>query len=156
MAAPNHADEFSAMTEPVQVDAIAHAIQLAVTPVFLLAGVGAMLSVLANRLARIVDRGRVLHDRRHFDQSEARDIDHELEVINRRMWVVNTAISLCTMCALLICSVVAVLFLGTITARGSATGIAVLFIAAMACLIGALLAFLVEIYMATVKITLRR
>lgn len=50
------------MTEFVQVDAIAHAIPLAVTPVFLLAGVGAILAVLANRLARIVDRGRVLHD----------------------------------------------------------------------------------------------
>ncbi len=144
------------MTEPVQVDAIAHAIQLAVTPVFLLAGVGAMLSVMANRLARIIDRGRVLHDRRHHEQSEARDIDVELSVIDHRMRVVNTAISLCTLCALLICAVVAVLFLGTITARGNATAIAVLFIAAMACLIGALLAFLVEIYMATVKVSLRR
>lgn len=144
------------MSEPVQVDAIAHAIQLAVTPVFLLAGVGAMLSVLANRLARIVDRGRVLHDRRHHDRSETRDIDTELALIERRMRVVNTAISLCTLCALLICSVVAVLFLGTIAERGSATAIALLFIAAMTCLIGALLAFLVEIYLATVKMPLRR
>jgi hypothetical protein len=144
------------MSEPVQVDAIAHAIQLAVTPVFLLAGVGAMLSVLANRLARIVDRGRVLHDRRHFDQSEIREIDFELAVINRRMRVVNTAISLCTLCALLICSVVAVLFLGTVAASGNATAIAMLFVAAMTCLIGALLAFLVEIYLATVKVPLRR
>ena len=144
------------MTEFVQVDAIAHAIQLAVTPVFLLAGVGAILSVLANRLARIVDRGRVLHDRRHQDPSEARDIDAELAVIHRRMQVVNTAISLCTLCALLICSVVAVLFLGTITARGNAAPIAILFIASMTCLIGALLAFLIEIYLATVKVPLRR
>lgn len=72
------------------------------------------------------------------------------------MTVVNTAISLCTLCALLICSVVAVLFLGTITASGNTAPIAILFIAAMACLIGALLAFLVEIYMATVKVSLRR
>lgn len=144
------------MTEFVQVDAIVHAIQLAVTPVFLLAGVGAILAVLANRLARIVDRGRVLHDRRHHDPAVAREIDVELTVINRRMQVVNTAISLCTLCALLICSVVAVLFLGTITASGNATPIAFLFIAAMACLICALLAFLVEIYLATVKVPLRR
>lgn len=144
------------MSEPVQVDAIAHAIQLAVTPVFLLTGVGAMLSVLANRLARIVDRGRVLHDRRHHDQTEARVIDHELALIERRMRVVNTAISLCTLCALLICAVVAVLFLGTITARGNATAIAMLFIAAMTCLIGALLAFLVEIYLATMRMPLQR
>ncbi len=144
------------MTEFVQVDAIAHAIQLAVTPVFLLAGVGAVLSVLANRLARIVDRGRGLHDRRHHDQAEAREIDTELAVINLRMHVVNIAISLCTLCALLICSVVAVLFLGTITASGNAAPIAILFIASMTCLIGALLAFLFEIYLATVRAPLRR
>ena len=68
----------------------------------------------------------------------------------------TSAISLCTLCALLICSVVAVLFLGTITASDNAAPIAILFIAAMICLIGALLALLLEIYLATVKVPLRR
>ena len=40
--------------------AIAHVIQLAVAPVFLLTGVGALLSVLTSRMARIIDRARVL------------------------------------------------------------------------------------------------
>jgi hypothetical protein len=39
---------------------IAHVIQLAVAPVFLLSGVGVMLTVFTSRLARIVDRSRVL------------------------------------------------------------------------------------------------
>lgn len=39
---------------------IAHVIQLAVAPVFLLTGVAGILSVLTNRLARIIDRARVL------------------------------------------------------------------------------------------------
>lgn len=39
---------------------VAHVIQLAVAPVFLLTGVGAILSVLVNRLGRVVDRFRVL------------------------------------------------------------------------------------------------
>jgi hypothetical protein len=39
---------------------ISHVIQLAVAPVFLLAGVGAILNVMANRLSRIIDRARVL------------------------------------------------------------------------------------------------
>ena len=72
------------------------------------------------------------------------------------MQAVNTAISLCTLCALLICAVVAVLFLGTITVSGDAAPVAMLFSASMTCLIGALLAFLVEIYLATVKVPLRR
>lgn len=144
------------MTESAQVDTIAHAIQLAVTPVFLLAGVGAMLNVLANRLARIVDRGRALHDRLHHDADQPRELDRELKVIGLRMKVVNGAILLCTLCALLICTVVAVIFLGTITAAGHADAIAMLFIAAMGCLIAALFAFLLEIYLATAKVPLQR
>ena len=48
------------MIQELQVSAIAHVIQLAVAPVFLLTGVGAMLGVMANRLARVIDRSRVL------------------------------------------------------------------------------------------------
>ena len=40
--------------------AVGHAIQLAVAPVFLITGIGAMLGVLANRLGRIVDFARTL------------------------------------------------------------------------------------------------
>jgi Protein of unknown function (DUF2721) len=43
--------------------AVAHAIQLAVAPVFLLYGIGAILAVMTNRLGRIIDRARVLEDR---------------------------------------------------------------------------------------------
>ena len=43
-----------------QVSSVAHVIQLAVAPVFLLAGVGALLGVLTNRLARVVDRFHAL------------------------------------------------------------------------------------------------
>jgi len=42
------------------INAVAHAIQLAVAPVFLLSGIGAVLAVLTNRLSRIIDRGRAL------------------------------------------------------------------------------------------------
>src|SRR6202158_3880531 len=42
---------------------VAHVIQLAVAPVFLLSGVGVMLTVFTSRLARIVDRSRVLEER---------------------------------------------------------------------------------------------
>ncbi|HZF25341.1 MAG TPA: DUF2721 domain-containing protein, partial [Steroidobacteraceae bacterium] len=39
---------------------VAHVIQLAVAPVFLLSGVGITLTVLTNRLARVVDRARAV------------------------------------------------------------------------------------------------
>ena len=43
--------------------AVAHAIELAVAPVFLLTGIAAILAVMMNRLGRIIDRARVLEDR---------------------------------------------------------------------------------------------
>ena len=42
---------------------IQHAVQLAIAPVFLLIGVAGLLGVMANRLARIVDRARDLEQK---------------------------------------------------------------------------------------------
>ncbi|MGE0483859.1 MAG: DUF2721 domain-containing protein [Gammaproteobacteria bacterium] len=139
-------------------DTITHAIELAVTPVFLLAGVGAVLSVLANRLGRIIDRARVLRGRLYDEHAlrDAEDTANELRVLDTRMRVVNLAITLCTLCALLICTVVAVIFASDFVEVALGAIIAGCFVAAMGCLIVALLAFLVEIYLATVKLSIRR
>jgi hypothetical protein len=42
----------------IQISDIGHMIQLAIAPVFLLTGVATKLTVLTNRLARIIDRSR--------------------------------------------------------------------------------------------------
>jgi hypothetical protein len=139
------------------VDTITHAIQLAVTPVFLLAGVGAILSVMANRLARIVDRARALHGR--IVEGDTRDgpqLAREIEILRRRILVVNLGITLCTLCALLICAVVAVIFLGSVVVHDMGTVIAGCFVSAMGSLVGALLSFLYEIYLATVRMPIMR
>ena len=44
------------------ITSIAHVIQLAVAPVFLLSGIAALLNVLNTRLSRIVDRARQLQN----------------------------------------------------------------------------------------------
>jgi len=44
------------MQTVTSITTLAHVIQLAVGPVFLLSGIGAILAVLTNRLARVVDR----------------------------------------------------------------------------------------------------
>jgi len=55
----------SAMTLfPLDLGDIGHAIQLALTPVFLLTGIAGILNVMAGRLSRIIDRGRQLTGRR--------------------------------------------------------------------------------------------
>ena len=52
---------------------LAQIIQLAIAPVFLLAGLGAFLNVCAGRLARIVDRIRVLEPRILASRGEEHD-----------------------------------------------------------------------------------
>jgi Protein of unknown function (DUF2721) len=129
---------------------IGHVIQLAVAPVFLLSGVGAMLGVLTNRLARIIDRGRSLEAGlpRAADAS-APAMRSELGVLSARARLINWAISLCTVCALLVCAVIVALFLGPFLRLDLSAVVAWVFIAAMIALCSALVSFLREIFVAT-------
>jgi hypothetical protein len=140
------------MITELPVTTIAHAIQLAVAPVFLLTGVASILSVLTNRLARIIDRSRFLHGRSLPPDETNQAIQTELKSLKQRARLIHWAIGLCTACLLLICSVVAVLFLGSFIALDMAVIIASLFVAAMLCLIMALLNFICEIFLATAHV----
>jgi di/tricarboxylate transporter len=128
---------------------IAHVIQLAVAPVFLLTGVAGLLSVLTSRLARIIDRSRVLEavlvDQ---DENEHSSLVRELVVLGRRSRAVNLAIALVTLAALLVCAVIAALFLGVFFAFDASTEVGGIFITAMLALIVGLIAFLREIHLA--------
>ncbi len=130
---------------------IAHVIQTAVAPVFLLSGVGVTLTVLTNRMARIIDRARVLEDR--MAAHTAVEADHqELDTLSERARLIQRAITLSTCCALLICVVIVVLFLRTFLPVNLAEVVALLFIAAMLAFIGALGSFLREIFVGTASL----
>jgi hypothetical protein len=123
---------------------LAESIQLAITPVFLLSGVAVFLGVLNTRLTRVIDRTRVLEARRGAPEETDRT---ELTVLfDRRYWI-NRAITLCTFCALLVCFVVAAMFLGAVVHVRVAMLVAFLFIGAMLALIVGLLAFLREVHL---------
>jgi hypothetical protein len=129
---------------------IGHVIQLAVAPVFLLSGVGAMLAVLTNRLARIIDRGRSVEAGLPSATRDAGPgMRAELAVLSQRARLINWAISLCTVCALLICGVIVSLFLGPFLRLDLSAVVAWVFIAAMIALCSALVSFLREIFVAT-------
>ena len=132
---------------------IAHAIQLAVTPVFLLSGIGVLLGVLTNRLARIVDRARKVEEGlRQATAPDPEDARGQLRVASRRARLINVAITLSTVAALLVAVVVAMVFASTFVPLNLAAYVALLFVAAMAALVGALLSFLLEVRVATAAI----
>lgn len=129
---------------------VAHVIQLAVAPVFLLTGVGAILAVLVNRLGRVVDRFRALEQllpKVDGDKAMA-SVKEEMGSLSSRARMVHWAIGLCTLCALLVCVVIATLFIGSITGIEMPIVIASLFILAMLSLVIGLLCFLREIALA--------
>jgi ABC-type transporter Mla maintaining outer membrane lipid asymmetry permease subunit MlaE len=128
---------------------LAHVIQLAVAPVFLLTALSTMLAVLTNRLARVVDRTRKL-EVFILDHPERSTLPrNELVTLFRRTVLCNRAISLCTLTSLLICVVIALLFISTLMSFNAALAVATLFVASMASFICALLSFLQEIRVAS-------
>lgn len=135
---------------------LAHIIQLAIAPVFTLAGIGALLNVMANRLARVVDRWRTLEGGLAAADEITRTLYlDELAVLDRRMARIHRAISSSTLAALLICIVIILLFTGQLTPIPVAQAVSILFVASMAFLSIALVAFLMEVRIAgrTLRVT---
>lgn len=126
-------------------------IQLAVAPVFLLTGVGSMLGVLTNRLARIIDRARAMEDRYHASDDAAlhRRLHSDLKVLSQRSRLVSRAIGFCTACSLFVSLVIVILFVQSMFDVYLHGLVPVLFIVAMGAFIVALLLFLREIMIAT-------
>ena len=140
-----------------QIDEIAHLIQLSVAPVFLLTGVGTLLNVLSGRLARIIDRARLLEQQ--LDSAEPSHVNaimSELRILERRGKLIYHAIKLSTISALLVCFLVAALFASSILHYSSRLTVSGLFIAAMLASIVSLTLFLREVYLAieTFEVTL--
>jgi hypothetical protein len=133
--------------------AIAHVIQLAVAPVFLLTGIGAILAVMTSRLARIIDRARMLEERLERTAPDLLiGLRADLGILSRRAQLIYRAITFCTTTALLICTVIAVLFLSASLHFNATTPVTILFVAAMATFFLGLVWFLREIYLATVNL----
>jgi Protein of unknown function (DUF2721) len=133
---------------------IAHLIQVALTPIFLISAIGVTLNVLTNRLARIVDRARTLEDRalRAQNLADGRDPGANLAVLERRARLINAAITLITLSALFIALVVLMLFVNAFLRWDLSAFIACMFILSMATLAAALLAFLIEVRIATITL----
>jgi CBS domain containing-hemolysin-like protein len=139
------------MVIAVQAVDIAHLIQVALTPIFLISAIGVTLNVLTNRLARIVDRARAIEDvlREPGHVHDGRDLHGVLGVLARRARYTNAAITLITLSALFIALVVVMLFVNAFLHWDLSAFIACMFILSMLSLAAALLTFLIEVRIAT-------
>jgi hypothetical protein len=135
---------------------VAHIIQLAVAPVFLLSGVAVTLSLFTQRIARIVDRARALENLVIHGPEEEAELAANLAVLAKRASYINTAITLGTISGLFVTLTVVMLFANAFITVKLAGAIAVVFVAAMLTLTSALLVFLIEVRLSTATLRFRR
>ena len=137
------------MFPQTDINQITHVIALAIAPVFLLTAVGTLMGVLANRLARIVDRIRVLEDRLHeVDLTQLLPAREELDSLRRRLRLIYFAVAFAVFSALFVGLLIIVAFIGALLSVNLATFVGLLFVMAMLAFIGSLVVFLREIFLA--------
>ncbi len=130
--------------------------QLALTPVFLIVGIAQLVNVVTGRVGRIIDRARWVEDMR-FEHPERFDQKNRLEMksLSRRMRFANWAITFLTAAALSVCLVVVLLIANGLVQYNLNPIILSMFILAMALITGGLIAFFLEVSLATATLKIR-
>jgi hypothetical protein len=139
---------------------ISNIIHLAITPAFLLVGIGTQMRVLVDRLGRITTRSRVLENQLlNGEKGTVRAANQlELEYQLKRMQLIHHAITLSTSCALLTGVVIVALFVSGAFGLELDNFIAIVFVIGMLTLIASFILFLQEIFIAiqTLPLSLQR
>ncbi|MDA1063751.1 MAG: DUF2721 domain-containing protein [Proteobacteria bacterium] len=129
---------------------VAHAIQLALAPVFLLTAIAGMLNVMTGRLSRIIDRGRQITETATLQgEQQAEEVQRQLKSLEHRRYLASAAITACTFAALLVCTVIAALFLEVLLPLKLRWLVGIVFTASTLALVVGLAYFLREVHLAT-------
>jgi hypothetical protein len=134
---------------PSPLDNAAHIVQLALTPVFLLSGVAALLNVFATRLGRISDQVDKLVADPGDQPPEVRKKLHYLRI---RSWMLDVAVVLAALAGAFTCGAALVLFLGAVRDASAGNALFFLFGGAIVLTTGALTAFVLEVLLAGVGV----
>ena len=136
-------------TEP---DSIAHIIQVALAPAFLLSALATLLNVFSTRLGRIADKVDALSAEaarmERATDAEARRLTRRLTFLRRRSFMLDVAVALASLGGCLIGLAVLTLFVGALRDGAAASVLFVCFGAALVCIVAAIAAFMTEILMA--------
>ena len=133
----------------INLTAVSHAIQLALTPVFLLTAIAGLLNVMMGRLARVIDRGRRVAESDALRQLLGDAIHQEIANLEQRRRLASRAITACTFAALTTCLVIALIFLEVMMALHLMWLVGVTFMLCTLALVVGLTLFLREVHLAT-------
>lgn len=138
-----------ATTSAVAPDDIAHVIQVALAPAFLLTALATLLNVFSTRLGRVADKvDATAAGLRSADPREAGRLSRELSFLRRRSFMLDIAVVLASTGAVMTGIAVLTLFVGALRDAATASVLFACFGIALVCTVAAVGAFLVEILMA--------
>lgn len=139
--------------DPDAVDSAAHLIQVALTPVFMLSGIGTLINVFNTRLARVSDHLEDVSRRLAGTVSDAATTDpyytpekllsHEKR-LHRRIFVLDLAILMNAIGGASTCGAAIALFVGSLRDTTTSTWLLALFGIALGCTVAALMFFLAD------------
>ena len=132
---------------------ITRVIQLAIAPVFMLTAVASIINALLGRLARAVDRRRMVESTLDDADGEKHAASMvELRLLARRIQLVLWAIGFAVLSALLVCLLIGTAFMGAYITLDLTRTVAILFIASVTALTGCLLLFMREVFLAALSV----
>ena len=138
-----------AITPILPLDMVAHIIQVALTPVFLLSGIATLLNVFSTRLARVADRvDQITKGIEEADAGEVALLAAQLSHLRRRSLALDAAVLLAAFGGAATCASVLTLFVGALRDATVASVLFTTFGVAVMCTIGAIGAFTAEMLMA--------
>jgi len=138
-----------ALNQISSLDLVAHVIQVALTPIFLLSGIATLLNVFSTRLARVADRvEQITKAMEDADPDESVELTRQLLHLRRRSIALDAAVVLGAIAAASTCASVFTLFVGALRNSTVASILFTTFGLAIACTISAIGAFTAEMLMA--------
>lgn len=138
----------SAMNLPSREDVLP-IIQLAITPVILMSGIGAVLLSMTHRMGRVVDRTRALAGQIRLEKNEDErgHLVNQLEVMFRRAKLLRLAMTMATTSVFVSGLLVVVIFVSALTRLELSAFILSLFIFSVSCLLLGLAAFIRDVFL---------
>jgi hypothetical protein len=131
---------------PIQ-ESILPIIQLSITPVILISGLGALCISLTNRMGRIVDRTRNLAGlMRQVSPEDRRHVEEQLLIMFRRAKIMRFSMTMVTSSMFISGLLVIVIFVSALSHIEIAALILGLFATSMVCLLAGLAAFLRDLF----------
>ena len=130
-------------------DLVAHVIQVALTPIFLLSGIATLLNVFATRLGRVADLVvQITKAMEEADPDPSMDLARQLLRLRWRSIALDAAVVLGAIAAASTCASVFTLFVGALRNATAASILFTTFGLAIVCTISAIAAFTTEMMMA--------